>query len=143
MICSQFGTHRNLRSSRRLNNGRAAERGDIMFYKVQEVQPLPAYGLLVIFATGERKRYNVKPLFEKWEPFKALASVKGLFEQVKVDAGGYGISWNDDIDLSCNELWENGEPVETATPDDVEAIREARAEYARGQTVPHEAINWN
>lgn len=28
-------------------------------------------------------------------------------------------------------------------PDDVEAIREARAGYAGGQTVPHEAINWN
>ena len=32
----------------------------------------------------------------------------GLFEQVKVDKGGYGISWNGEIDLSCNELWENG-----------------------------------
>lgn len=32
---------------------------------------------------------------------------------------------------------------DTATPDDLEAIREARAEYTRGQTVSHEAINWN
>ena len=22
--------------------------------------------------------------------------------------GEYGISWNDEIDLSCDELWENG-----------------------------------
>ncbi len=29
-------------------------------------------------------------------------------EQVKVDAGVYGISWNDDIDLSCEELYQNG-----------------------------------
>ena len=35
-------------------------------------------------------------------------SVSGLFEQVKVDAGGYGISRNDDIDLSCEELYQNG-----------------------------------
>ena len=34
-------------------------------------------------------------------------------------------------------------PEDTASPGDLEAIREARAEYARGQTVPHEAINWN
>lgn len=79
-----------------------------MFYKVREVKPLPDFGLLVEFESGEKKRYNVRPLFEKWEPFKALASTKGLFEQVKVDAGGYGISWNDDIDLSCNELYNNG-----------------------------------
>lgn len=79
-----------------------------MFYKIKAVQPLPSYNLLVSFTTGECKRYNVAPLFEKWDIFKTLANVKGLFEQVHVDAGGYGISWNDDIDLSCNELWENG-----------------------------------
>lgn len=27
---------------------------------------------------------------------------------VKADKGGYGISWNDEIDLSCDELWEIG-----------------------------------
>lgn len=79
-----------------------------MFYKVNEVKPLPDYALLVVFANGERKIYDVQPLFNKWEAFKSLDTTKGLFEQVKVDAGGYGISWNDDIDLSCNELYENG-----------------------------------
>ncbi|MCD8220913.1 MAG: DUF2442 domain-containing protein [Clostridiales bacterium] len=83
-----------------------------MFYTIKEVQPLPSFNLLVIFTTGERKRYNVAPLFEKWDVFKTLSRVTGLFEQVKVDAGGYGISWNDDIDLSCNELWENGITIE-------------------------------
>jgi hypothetical protein len=82
-----------------------------MFYKVTKVLPLPGYTLLVDFATGEQKHYNVKPLFATWEPFKTLMSTYGLFEQVRVDAGGYGISWNDDIDLSCNELYENGSPV--------------------------------
>lgn len=82
-----------------------------MFYKVKEVQPLTAFCLLVSFDTGEKKRYNAAPLFDKREVFKQLADVKGLFEQVKVDTGGYGISWNDDIDLSCNELWNNGETI--------------------------------
>lgn len=82
--------------------------GARMFYKVREVKPLPEYGLLVVFESGEKKKYSVRPLFNKWKAFKALTSTKGLFEQVKVDAGGYGISWNDDIDLSCNELYENG-----------------------------------
>ncbi|MDO4617167.1 MAG: DUF2442 domain-containing protein [Lachnospiraceae bacterium] len=27
---------------------------------------------------------------------------------VSVDVGGYGIIWNDDLDLSCDELWERG-----------------------------------
>lgn len=30
-----------------------------------------------------------------------------------------------------------------ATPDDLAAIQTARAEYLRGETIPHSAINWN
>ena len=40
-----------------------------MFYKIKEVHPLPAYRILVHFATGEKKQYNVAPLFEKWDVF--------------------------------------------------------------------------
>ena len=79
-----------------------------MFYKVRDVKPCSNYELLVSFINGETKLYAVAPLFRKWKPFEMLQSTKGLFEQVKVDAGGYGISWNDDIDLSCNELYHNG-----------------------------------
>ena len=79
-----------------------------MFYKVQDVKPLEKYKLLVTFQNGEIKKYDVKPLFDKWQVFKDLIYINGLFQQVKVDAGGYGISWNDDIDLSCDELYYNG-----------------------------------
>ena len=33
-------------------------------------------------------------------------------------------------------------PDDTATPDDLLDIRQARAEHARGETISHEAINW-
>lgn len=59
------------------------------------------------FENGITKVYDVKPLFDKWEIFKELKN-NDLFKNMKIDAGGYGISWNDDIDLSCNELYENG-----------------------------------
>ena len=48
----------------------------------------------------------MKPLIHKWKPFEAFLYVDGLFEQVRVDQGGYGISWNDELDLSCDKLWE-------------------------------------
>ena len=83
-----------------------------MFYKVQDVKPLSEYKLLVVFRNGERKIYDVKPLFELWEPFRSLASDDGLFEKVRVDMGGYGIVWNDDIDLHCNELYAGGTSVQ-------------------------------
>ena len=82
-----------------------------MFYRVEKVQPLPNYKLLIDFANGKRKEYDVNPLFDKWVVFRNLINTKGLFEAVKVDTGGYGIVWNDDIDLSCNELYENGVAV--------------------------------
>ena len=76
-----------------------------MFYKVKKVTPLKEYILEVTFENDIIKYYDVSQLFQKWTVFQNLKTVNGLFEQVKVDKGGYGISWNDEIDLSCNELW--------------------------------------
>lgn len=74
--------------------------------KILSVQPLEDKKLLVKFANGVEKIYDCKPLIEKFEPFKALEN-EVFFKQVKMDAGGYGISWNDKVDLSESELWLN------------------------------------
>ena len=79
-----------------------------MFQKVKDVKTLNDYILQITFQDGTEKFYDVSKLFLKWEIFNNLKTIKGLFYQLKVDTGGYGISWNDEIDLSCNELWENG-----------------------------------
>lgn len=79
-----------------------------MFNKVISVKPLDDYILLVSFENGQRKNYDLKPLFDKYNMFSALQTVNGLYKLVSVDAGGYGISWNDEIDISCNELYANG-----------------------------------
>ena len=80
-----------------------------MFHKVKNVKALSNYMLEINFTNGVCKHYDVKPLFEIWQPFTALKYTSGLFNLVKVDIGGYGISWNNEIDLSCDELWENGQ----------------------------------
>ena len=82
-----------------------------MFHRILSITPLSEYSLLVCFENGEKKVYDVSQLFEKWEAFRALYVTKGLFRQVKVDTGGYGISWNDNIDLSCDELYRGGRNV--------------------------------
>ena len=79
-----------------------------MFHRVKEVNIMKDYILHITFQDGSEKYYDVSNLFTKWDIFQNLKTVAGLFEQVKVDQGGYGISWNDEIDLSCDELWENG-----------------------------------
>lgn len=86
-----------------------------MFHKVKEIKALPDYFLFVKFENNEEKQYNVKSLVNELEPFKALLYIPGLFEQVKVDSGGYGISWNDELDLACDELYYNGHATVTDT----------------------------
>ncbi len=87
-----------------------------MFHKVKEVSPLPGYKISVRFAEGVTKIYEVAPLFEKYNLFMPLKGNDRLFSLVMVDTGGYGVVWNDDMDISCDELWENG--TETDTPFD-------------------------
>lgn len=84
-----------------------------MFHKVKVVSALPDYCLSVQFAEGVTKIYDIKPLFDKWDVFQKLKESPELFSSVEVDVGGYGIIWDDEIDLSCDELFENGQTVET------------------------------
>ena len=72
-----------------------------MFHKVKSIITLDDFNLMVVFAEGITKIYDVKPLFNKFELFNELKE-NGLFFECVVDIGGYGVSWNDDIDLSCN-----------------------------------------
>ena len=78
-----------------------------MFHKVKEVYPLEGKRLNVIFADGTTKAYAAKPLVGDWDAFKPFED-GALFDFVEVDAIGYGISWNEDIDVSCDELWGHG-----------------------------------
>ena len=70
------------------------------------VQPLDDYKLLVKFTNGVEKVYDCKQLLHIGS-FQLLGN-EAFFKAVRVDPGGYGISWNDDIDLSEYELWTNG-----------------------------------
>ena len=87
-----------------------------MFHKITAAAPLSSFRLLIHFADGSAKEYDMAPLFDRLEDFHPLREVPGLFEQVSVDPSGYGVSWTDEIDLDGAELWEKGVP--TATPFD-------------------------
>ena len=84
-----------------------------MFHKVKSVSPLPDFRLSVQFSEGVTKIYDVTPLFKRLKPFKSFLSKPELFYEVNVDTGGYGVVWNDAIDLSCDELFDNGVLIET------------------------------
>ena len=81
---------------------------ELIFHRLKNITPLPDLMLKAEFLDGSEKIYDIKPLMKKIPVFNMLGCVHGLFEQVRVDTGGYGIIWNDEIDLSCDELYENG-----------------------------------
>lgn len=84
-----------------------------MFHKVKNVNALTDFRLSVQFCEGITKIYDIKPLFDRLPVFEYFKDNEDDFLYVNVDVGGYGIVWNDELDLSCDELWENGVQVDT------------------------------
>ena len=112
-----------------------------MFHKVKAVNVIPDYRLSVQFAEGITKIYDLKPLFDKWPVFTELKNNQELLYSVEVDAGGYGVVWNDDIDLSCDELYENGETVKTPF-DDLMAFTDATELWGLNESTLRKAISY-
>ena len=74
--------------------------------KVKSVTPLSDKQLFVTFTTGDTRVYDCTPLLNE-SPFYSLKD-DAFFRNVHVDKTGYGVVWNDNIDLSESELWING-----------------------------------
>jgi len=74
--------------------------------RIVKVKPLAGKHLEVVFDNGISKDYDCNPVLKRPEFF--LLKDEGFFKSAKVDSGGYGISWNDDVDISEYEAWENG-----------------------------------
>ena len=112
-----------------------------MFHKIKNVSAIPGYKLSVQFSEGVTKIYDVKPLFERIPAFKALKDEPSEFASVSVDVGGYGIVWNDELDLSCDELWENG--IQIATPfDGLMAFSDATELWGLNESTLRKAITY-
>lgn len=111
-----------------------------MFHKIKNVTALPDYKISIQFSEGITKIYNVKKLIEKNPMFKNLKNEE-LFYNVEVDVGGYGIIWNDDIDISCDELYEKGETIETPF-DGLMAFSDATLIWGLNESTLRKAISY-
>lgn len=112
-----------------------------MFHKIKSVSPLPDFRLSVQFSEGVTKLYDVKPLFTKLSVFQALRDDPAEFGSVTVDVGGYGIIWGDELDLSCDELWEHGEQVSTPF-DGLMAFSDATELWGLNESTLRKAISY-
>ena len=112
-----------------------------MFHKIKSVFPLPDFELSVQFSEGITKRFDCKPLFEKIPAFCYLQEHPEIFGCVVVDEGGYGIVWSDELDLSCDELWEHGVRVNTPF-DGLMAFRDATELWGLNESTLRKAITY-
>lgn len=80
--------------------------------KVRSVRAGRDKTLWVKFDNGVAKLYDCKPLLRS-EPFRILQN-DAIFRAAHADANGYGVIWNDDIDLAESEIWLNGKNEESS-----------------------------
>lgn len=78
--------------------------------RIQSVTPQEERYLLVTFVNGIQKIYDCQEILNL-ERFQLL-NIKAFFNAITVDPGGYGVSWDDEMDLSEYELWTNGIEIE-------------------------------
>lgn len=68
------------------------------------------------FADGEVVLFDVKTLFDKYPVFKQLKD-ENLFNKLQIDGVGYGVSWNDELDLSSDGVYLKGKHIAKVDPD--------------------------
>ena len=77
--------------------------------RINYLEALPNYRLFLIFDNGEIKIYSLSERLES--PAFAPLKDEALFNTVRLANGGYGVIWNDELDLSEYELWQKGVEV--------------------------------
>lgn len=100
---------------------------EFKFHKALKVKFREGVTLDVTFSDGCVKRYDMSRLFDKYPQLKALED-RALFESGKLDK--YGITWNDDLDIEAESIYDFGKTVRKLKPfrnlDIGEAVAHAR-----------------
>jgi hypothetical protein len=81
----------------------------MQYPRISKAQAIDNHTLVIEFTNQEVKQYDIRPLLDN--PMFAPLRQPAFFKAFQVEPGGYGIVWNEDIDLSEYELWKHGVPV--------------------------------
>lgn len=79
-----------------------------MTHRIKSVTPLDGHILLTVFQDGTEKKYDMRNVYSTFPPFEIFETNSELFNQVKVDFGGLGVSWNDELDFNSEDIWYDG-----------------------------------
>ena len=84
--------------------------------RIRSVEARPGKPLRVTFENGVKKEYDCRPLLQS-EAFRPLQD-DAVLRCAHADPHGYGVVWNDEIDLAESEIWLHGRDVEQSAGDD-------------------------
>jgi hypothetical protein len=82
--------------------------------KIVRAEAIGEHIIRVEFTNRDIKDYDISSLIEK--PAFAPLQKPAFFQNFSVEPGGYGLVWNDDIDISEYELWTKGKTVLAVQP---------------------------
>jgi len=77
--------------------------------RVHKAKAIDDTTLIVEFTNQEVKKYDIRHLLDipMFSPLRQPA----FFKSFTIEQGGYGIVWNEEIDISEYELWKNSVPL--------------------------------
>lgn len=84
-----------------------------MFIRATKVTFLEDTIVELTFQDGKVFQYDISSLFNRFPIFKKLKEDKELFYSGHLDNGGYGVIWNETLDLSAMSVYYNGKLIKT------------------------------
>lgn len=95
-----------------IDNGTLQEKLRERYQKrIETVTPLAGLDVLVFFRDGSLRKIDLRPLLKVDRKFKPILHQTELFTTVRVQVGGYGITWGEDLDIADTALYQAGQPV--------------------------------
>ena len=115
------GRPKNTSSSRRLTD---------MFHKAVKIEYRDGTVLELTFRDGCVKQFDLASMFEIYPPLRTLTD-RAFFTSGKLSPGGYGVVWNEELDLEAETVYVDGVLVDRisvpANMDVADALLAARA----------------
>lgn len=110
-------------------------------YPIRTLTLVKDYEVIAHFKNGDVKRYDFRKIIDQLAPLRILAEDYELFRKIHLSAGGYSIIWNDDLDLEAEELWYDGEDVDSPFRD-LMAFRDAEETWGLKPSALRKAVQY-
>lgn len=73
--------------------------------KIEDILPLEENNLLVFFRDGQVKKCDLSVYFSENDEFRILLKKPEYFEHVRIQPGGYGVSWDVNMNIPYSVLY--------------------------------------